>query len=99
MGDGKSERPSSAHIEPVAALLKYARGCKYGRGVDRTLPRAPGAVLSLLQVTQRNLALPPWPGLQSRGQPSTTAWPQRPDILAALGPASRIRAAGEAVPG
>lgn len=50
------------------ALLKYAKGCKYGQGADRTLPRGPGAVLFLLQVTRRSLALPPWPGLQSRGQ-------------------------------
>lgn len=57
------------------ALLKYAKGCKYGQGADRTLPRGPGAVLFLLQVTRRSPALPPWPGLQSRGQPSTTARP------------------------
>lgn len=54
---------------------------------------------SLLWVVWRSPALPPWPGLQSRGQPSTAARPQRPDILAALGLASRIRAAGEAAPG
>ena len=99
MGDGKSERPSSAHIEPVASASEICKGLQIWTRCGQNPTQGSRSCGSLSSREERNPALPSWPGLQSRGQPSTAARPQRPDILAALGLASRIRAAGEAVPG